>query len=59
LVRRNFDLAILAIILVSLLPTFIEVVKARRSSLERPQAAANRRRRPAQARDDRGASSGV
>jgi len=32
LVRRNFDLAILAIILVSLLPTFIEVVKARRSS---------------------------
>jgi membrane-associated protein len=32
LVRRNFDVAILAIIFVSLLPTFIEVVKARRSS---------------------------
>jgi membrane-associated protein len=32
LVRRNFDIAILAIIFVSLLPTFIEVVKARRSS---------------------------
>ena len=33
LVRRNFDIAILAIILISLLPTFIEVVKARRSSV--------------------------
>ena len=32
LVRRNFDVAILAIIFVSLLPTFNEVVKARRSS---------------------------
>src|SRR5271157_6500381 len=32
LVRRNFDVAILAIIFVSLLPTFIEVVKAKRSS---------------------------
>jgi membrane-associated protein len=31
-VRRNFDLAILTIILISLLPTFLEVVKARRSS---------------------------
>ena len=29
-VRRNFDYAILAVIFVSLLPTFIEVVKARR-----------------------------
>jgi membrane-associated protein len=33
LVRRNFDVAILAIIFVSLLPTFIEVVKAKRSSV--------------------------
>jgi membrane-associated protein len=32
LVRRNFDVAILVIIFISLLPTFIEVVKARRSS---------------------------
>jgi membrane-associated protein len=32
LVRRNFDVAILAIVFVSLLPTFTEVVKARRSS---------------------------
>jgi membrane-associated protein len=31
-VRRNFDVAILVIISVSLLPTFTEVVKARRSS---------------------------
>jgi membrane-associated protein len=31
-VRRNFDIAILTIIFVSLLPTFTEVVKARRSS---------------------------
>ncbi len=32
LVRRNFDVAILAIIFVSLLPAFNEVVKAKRSS---------------------------
>jgi membrane-associated protein len=32
LVQRNLDVAILVIIFVSLLPTFIEVVKARRSS---------------------------
>jgi membrane-associated protein len=32
LVRRNFDMAILAIVFLSLLPTFMEVVKARRSS---------------------------
>jgi membrane-associated protein len=32
LVRRNFDIAILTIVFVSLLPTFIEVAKAKRSS---------------------------
>ena len=32
LVQRNLDVAILAIVFLSLLPTFIEVVKARRSS---------------------------
>ena len=32
-VRRNFDVAILVIILISLLPTFMEVVKARRSTV--------------------------
>jgi len=33
LVRRNFDMAILTIIFLSLLPTLFEAVKARRSSI--------------------------
>lgn len=35
LVRRNFDKAVLAVILISLLPTFIEVWKARRAPRDR------------------------
>jgi membrane-associated protein len=38
IVRRNFDYAILAIIVVSLLPTLIEVVRAWRENKNAPSA---------------------